>query len=99
MGLGAASAFSNNNLSVFTRLLVFTGPIILIAVLLGLLFGTLANVFTSSVWTLAYRQWTQAAQPAAAVAPIATPIEPIPQIEPPMPPESSNDQPPQGGSA
>ena len=99
MGLGAASAFSNNNLIVFTRLMVFTGPLILIAVLLGLLFGTLANVFTSSVWTLAYRQWTQAAQPAAAVAPIATPIEPIPQIEPVTPPESSDNQPPQGGSA
>jgi len=99
MGLGAASAFSNNNLSVFTRLMVFTGPLILIAVLLGLLFGTLANVFTSSVWTLAYRHWMQPAQPAAAVAPIATPIEPIPQIEPVTPPESSDNQPPQGGSA
>ena len=99
MGLGAASAFSNNNLNVFTRLMVFTGPLILIAVLLGLLFGTLANVFTSSVWTLAYRQWTQPAQPAAAAMPPATPLEPIPQIEPVTPPESSNDQPSQGKSA
>jgi len=48
LGLGAASAFGDNNLSVFTRIMVFTGPTILIAVLLGLLFGTLANVFTST---------------------------------------------------
>ena len=88
MGLGAVSAFGDNNLSIFTRLMVFTGPTILIAVLLGLLFGTLVNVFTSSVWTLAYRQWTQPAQPAAAVAPtVAPPIEPIPPIEPLTPPK------------
>jgi hypothetical protein len=100
MGLGAASAFGNNDMSVFTRIMVFTGPTILIAVLLGLLFGTLVNVFTSSVWTLAYRQWMSPAQPATSVAPSAAPsIEPIPQIEPLTPPTSSNDQPPQGGSA
>ena len=100
LGLGAASAFGDNNLSIFTRIMVFTGPTILIAVLLGLLFGTLANVFTSSVWTLAYRQWTQPAQPATAVAPPpASPIEPILPIESLTPPGSANDQPPQGGNA
>jgi hypothetical protein len=98
LGLGAASAFSDNNLSVFTRLMVFTGPMILIAVLLGLLFGTLANVFTSSVWTLAYRQWTQPAQPVAtALSPVAS-IDPIAPIEPLTPPNSSDQQPPQEGS-
>ena len=51
--------------------------------LLGLLFRTLANVFTSSVWTLAYREWTKPAQPAdTAVQPVAPPIEPIQPIEP-----------------
>ena len=100
MGLGAASAFSNSDMSVITRLMVFTGPTILIAVLLGLLFGTLANVFTSSVWTLAYRQWTQPAQPATSVAPtVAQPIEPIPPVEPLAPSSFSDNQPPQGGSA
>ena len=98
LGLGAASAFSDNNLSVFTRLMVFTGPMILIAVLLGLLFGTLANIFTSRVWTLAYRQWTQPAQPvAAALSPVAS-IHPIAPIEPLTPPNSSDQQPPQEGS-
>jgi len=100
MGLGAAGAFSSNDMSMVTRLMVFTGPTILIAVLLGLLFGTLANVFTSSVWTLAYRQWTQPAQPVASTsAPVAQPIEPIPPVEPLTPLSSSDNQPPQGGSA
>jgi hypothetical protein len=100
MGLGAAGAFSNNDMSVVTRLMVFTGPTILIAVLLGLLFGTLVNVFSSSVWTLAYRQWMSPAQPATAVvAPITTPIDPIAQSEPLTPPNSSENQPPQGGNA
>jgi hypothetical protein len=99
MGLGAVSAFGDSDMSIFTRIMVFTGPTILIAVLLGLLFGTLVNVFSSSVWTLAYRQWTQPVPPATAVAPIAAPIEPIPQVEPLTPPESSHDQPPQGGKA
>ena len=44
----------------------------------------------SSVWTLAYRQWTQPAQPAeAALQPAAPPIEPIPPIEPPASPNPS----------
>jgi hypothetical protein len=100
LGLGAASAFSNNDMSIVTRLMVFTGPTILIAVLLGLLFGTLANVFTSSVWTLAYRQWMSPAQLATSTAsPAAQPIEPIPPVEPLTPSSFTDNQPPQGGSA
>jgi hypothetical protein len=77
LGMGAVGALGDNDMNIFTRIMVFTGPTILIAVLLGLLFGTLANVFTSSVWTLAYRQWTQPAQPAdAALQPVAPPAEP-----------------------
>jgi hypothetical protein len=84
MGMGAVSAFGDNNMNLFTRILVFTGPTILIAVLLGLLFGTLVNVFTSSVWTLAYREWTKPAAPAGtALEPVAAPIEPLAPIEPP----------------
>jgi hypothetical protein len=84
MGMGAISALGDNDMSIFTRIMVFTGPTILVAVLLGLLFGTLANVFTSSVWTLAYREWNKPAQPAeTALQPVAPPIEPIPPIEPP----------------
>jgi hypothetical protein len=84
MGMGAVSAFGDNDMNIFTRILVFTGPTILIAVLLGLLFGTLVNVFTSSVWTLAYRHWTQAAPPTdTSLQPVAPPIEPIAPIEPP----------------
>jgi hypothetical protein len=84
LGMGAVGAFGTNDANVFTRLMVFTGPTILVAVLLGLLFGTLANVFTSSVWTLAYRQWTKPAPPAdTALQPVAQPIEPLAPIEPP----------------
>jgi hypothetical protein len=84
MGMGAVSAFGDNDLNLFARILVFTGPTILIAVLLGLLFGTLANVFTSSVWTLAYREWTKPVPPAdTALQPVAPPIEPPAPIEPP----------------
>ena len=90
MGMGAFSAFGDNDMNIFTRILVFTGPTILVAVLVGLLFGTLANVFTSSVWTLAYRQWTQPAKPAeAALQPAVPPIEPILPIEPPASPNPS----------
>jgi hypothetical protein len=64
-------------------------------VLLGLLFGTLANVFTSSVWTLAYREWTKSAPPAdTALQPAAPPIEPISPIEPPVFREPSVAEPP-----
>ncbi len=95
--LSAASARDNNALA---AIMLVAGPTLIITVLLGLLFGTLVNVFTSSVWTLAYREWNGSAQlPAAGTPPVAPPIEPIPQIEPLTPPGSSNNQPPQGGSA
>jgi hypothetical protein len=94
MGMGAISAFGDNDMSIFTRIMVFTGPTILVAVLLGLLFGTLANVFTSSVWTLAYREWNKPAQPAeTALQPVAPPIEPIPPIEPPASSNSPTPEP------
>jgi hypothetical protein len=84
LGMGAVSAFGDDNMSIFTRILVFTGPTVLVAVLLGLLFGTLANVFTSGVWTLAYRQWNIPPQPIdTALQPAPQPIEPSPPIEPP----------------
>jgi hypothetical protein len=87
IGLGAASsinAFRQGNGNFLTGLFVIVGPTVLIAVLLGLLFGTLANVFMSSVWTLAYRYWTQPAQPPAPdLQPVAPPLESIPPIEPP----------------
>jgi hypothetical protein len=82
LGLGAASsvgAFRQNGAAnILAGLFVFLGPTVLIAILLGLLLSTLANVFTSSVWTLAYRQWNQ---PAAALQPVAPPVEPVPPIE------------------
>jgi hypothetical protein len=95
IGLGAASsidAFRQGSGNFLTGLFVIAGPAVLITVLLGLLFGTLANVFTSGVWTLAYREWNKPAQPAdAALQPVASPIEPISPIEPPAnePPGSS----------
>jgi len=95
LGMGAIGSFGDNDMNIFTRILVFTGPTILVAVLLGLLFGTLANVFTSSVWTLAYRQWTRPAPPAeAALQPAVPPIEPILPIEPPASPNPSTIEPP-----
>ena len=76
------------------------GPTVLIAVLLGLLFGTLANVFTSSVWTLAYREWTKPAPPVdTALQPVAPPIEPISPIEPPPSVNPPSPEPPAGGTA
>jgi hypothetical protein len=87
LGLGAASsvdAFRRDGASFLTGLFVFLGPTVLIAVLLGFLFSTLANVFTSGVWTLAYREWNKPALPAAPVSPPGiAPIESIPPIEPP----------------
>jgi hypothetical protein len=87
IGLGAASsidAFRQGNGNFLTGIFVIAGPAVLITVLLGLLFGTLVNVFTSSVWTLAYREWTTPAAPAdAALQPVAPPIEPPAPIEPP----------------
>ncbi|CAG0935545.1 hypothetical protein TFLX_04386 [Thermoflexales bacterium] len=75
MGLGSLGTFGNTDPNIFTRVMVFTGPTILIGVLLGLLFGALANVFASSVWTLAYREWNQVAQPAMSNQ---SPFEPPP---------------------
>jgi hypothetical protein len=94
MGMSAFGAFGDNDLNIFTRVMVFTGPAILIGVLAGLLFGTLANVFTSGVWTLAYREWNKPAQPAdTALQPVAAPIEPPTPIQPP------SNEPPSGGNA
>jgi hypothetical protein len=74
VGLGAMSAFGDNNWNIFTRVIVFTGPTILVSVLLGLLIGTLVNVFSSSVWTLAYREWNRPAQPAESALQPVTPL-------------------------
>jgi hypothetical protein len=94
VGLGAMSAFGDNNWNIFTRVMVFTGPTILVSVLLGLLFGTLVNVFTSGVWTLAYREWNTPVQPAeSALQPVTPPGEPLPPTYPP------STEPPAGGNA
>lgn len=100
IGFTAFSAAGARNNNALAAIMLVAGPALIITVLLGLLFGTLVNVFSSSVWTLAYREWNGAAQlPAVGTPPVAPPIEPIPQIEPLTPPGSSNNQPPQGGSA
>jgi hypothetical protein len=84
LGVGAVTALSNGDMGIFARLMVFTGPTVLVAVLLGLLFGTLANVFTSSVWTLAYREWNKPAQP------ISSELQPVaPVAETPAPPDQT----------
>jgi hypothetical protein len=99
LGLGAASsfgAFQQNGANILAGLFVFLGPFVLIAVLLGLLLSMLVNVFTSGVWTLAYREWNKPA--AAALQPVAPSIEPIPPIESSTaggPP--ANEPPPAGG--
>jgi hypothetical protein len=99
-GLGAASsvyAFRQGGANILTGLFVLLGPAVLIIVLLGLAVATLANVFTSSVWTLAYRQWTQPAQPAAAaLQPVAPPTEPISPAEPPTSVNPPSNEPPSG---
>ncbi len=83
LGLGAASSFGafrqNDVGGILAGLFVFLGPTALIAILLGLLVSMLANVFTSSVWTLAYREWNKPA--AAALQPVAPSVEPVPPIE------------------
>lgn len=98
LGVGQALSAQRNPL-VFVTTLV--GPTAIIAVLLGLLFGILATVFVSSVWTLAYRRWrgTEPQPAASALQPVA-PIEPIPPIEPLKPTDAggtpSSNEPPQG---
>jgi TctA family transporter len=47
------------------------GPMAIWALIVGLLIGTLASIFNTSVWTLAYRQW-RAAQ---VVRPVLRPDE------------------------
>jgi hypothetical protein len=102
IGLSVASsvnAFRQGSSNFLTGLFVIAGPAVLITVLLGLLFGTLANVFTSGVWTLAYREWTKPAQPVdKTLQSVAAPIEPIAPIEPPSVNPPSN-EPPAGGIA
>jgi hypothetical protein len=93
VGLGAASslnAFQRDGASILAGLFVVLGPAVLIAVLLGLLFSTLANVFTSSVWTLAYREWNRPAQPQHQRRSLLRHHRADPPIEPPM---SSNPPP------
>jgi hypothetical protein len=98
--MSAFGAFGDNNLNIFTRVIVFTAPAILVSVLAGLLFGTLVNVFASSVWTLAYREWNKPAQPTdAALQPSAPPSEPIPPIESLGTSAPSNIEPSQGDKA
>jgi len=97
LGLGAATsvnAFRQNGANILTGLFVFLGPTVLIAILLGLLLSTLANVFTSSVWTLAYREWNKPA--AAALQPVAPPVEPIAPIESSTPSNPPANEPPPG---
>jgi hypothetical protein len=100
IGFTAFSAATARNNNTLAAIMLVAGPALIFTVLVGLLFGTFVNTFTSSVWTLAYREWHKPARPAAVTtSPAATPIEPIPQVEPLTPPGSSNDQPPQGGNA
>ena len=78
--LGAALS-ARQNPQEFMRI-VF-GPVVVIQLLLGLLLGIWANVFVSSVWTLAYRRWRGAAlQPATPVPQSAVPVESFSPIEP-----------------
>jgi hypothetical protein len=94
-GIGAALSVERGNPLLITTLIA--GPTLIVTVLLGLIFGTLATVFTSGVWTLAYRQWRadffQPQTPATGLQP----IEPIPSIEP-LTPAGPNGPPP-GASA
>ena len=49
----------SGNVFVFTTAIV--GPAVILLLVLGLIAGSLASVFVSSVWTLAYRGWRAAA--------------------------------------
>lgn len=44
-------------LNAFTFTTSALGPLLLVAAMLALVFGMLVTVFTSSVWTIAYREW------------------------------------------
>ncbi len=60
------------------------GPTLIFMILLGLLLGTWATVFVSSVWTLAYRRWRGAElQLATSGLQAAAPVETPSPIEPP----------------
>ncbi len=95
-GITSAVATERNNPLVFVTLIA--GPTLLITVLLGLLFGTLATVFTSGVWTLAYRQWRADFFKPPSPATGLQPIEPILPIEPLAPAGPTDNQPPAGSA-
>lgn len=100
IGLSAFTAATARNSNPLAAVVLIAGPALIIAVLLGLLFGTLVNVFTSSVWTLAYRDWGRPApSPAGGTPqPVAASGEAIPPIESVAPPPSNNPPPPGNGA-
>jgi hypothetical protein len=65
-GIGASlgSLQPGFNIATFTANLV--GPVAIIAVIAGLLFGTFTTVFEAGVWTLAYRVWRTTETPPTA---------------------------------
>ena len=96
VGAGVISAMATERNNPFVMVTLIAGPTLLITVLLGLLFGTLATVFTSSLWTLAYRQWRADFFKPASPATDLQPIEPIPPIEPASPTNQIDNPPPTG---
>ncbi len=93
LGAGITSAVATDRNNPLVMVTLIAGPTLLITILLGLLFGTLATVFTSGVWTLAYRQWRADFFNPASPATGLQPIEPIPPIES-TPPANPIDNPP-----
>ncbi len=79
-GIGSAVSVQRDNPLLIATL--FVGPAVIVAVLLSLIFGTLVTVFTSGVWTLAYRQWRADFFNPQLPATGLQPPEPVPPIGP-----------------
>jgi hypothetical protein len=62
-GLGASLGNLRSGFDIATFTTNIVGPAAVIAVIVGLLFGTFSTVFEASVWTLAYRMWRSTETP------------------------------------
>ncbi len=56
-GIGASLGSLRPGVNITTFAVNLVGPVVIVVVIIGLLFGTFISVFEASVWTLAYRAW------------------------------------------
>ncbi len=94
LGAGITGAATLQRGNPFVIATMIAGPTVIVTVLLGLLFGTLAITFTSGVWTLAYREWRAEFFRPQSPSTGLQPMEPIPPTAPVAPASPINNPPP-----